>query len=30
LRWNFTAPQQPALSAITVCTPTASSTRAVA
>ena len=30
LRWNFTAPQQPALGAITVCMPAASSTRAVA
>jgi len=30
LRWNLTAPQQPALDAITVWMPTASSTRAVA
>src|SRR2546427_5348449 len=29
-RSNFTAPQQPALGAITVCMPAASSTRAVA
>ena len=30
LRWNFTAPQHPALGTMTDCTPTASSTRAVA
>ena len=30
LRWNFSAPQQPAAGASRVCTPAASSTRAVA